>query len=76
MYTSLSATMPLVGTCSPKTPYELLMRSARWLSTMSIMALRMSLPPLLAAPQYTIDAPGAIACTAWTSSVCSPYHPC
>src|SRR6266849_6588714 len=56
-------------------PYELLTIWARWRSTTWLRAASRSWK-LLGAPTNTMFAPGAIPCTASTSSVSSPYQPC
>src|SRR5450755_4343042 len=56
-------------------PYEFVMTSARWWSTMlRTIALR-SPTEQFSAPANRMWAPGAVACTASTSRVCSPYQP-
>src|SRR5262249_39706414 len=60
---------------SPRSPYEFDAICARWLATTVLSALSRLMSRQSDAPTYRMFASGAIACTASTSSVCSPYQP-
>src|SRR6516164_6641656 len=72
---SWNAATSSAGTSSPVSPYELETICAQPLATTALSATSSVGSRQSAPPTYRMCAPGAIACTASTSRVSSPYQP-